>query len=216
MRLFGKLDGVLDALDIGPLLIPPFVQRRFAGYNIYLGIGDVEGIDWQTPVAFAPAETRQATLVQALPPGQRFVVAARSVRTGGVEDGNTHVLTYVEADDAGDLLPPPLARPADLTVEVLATGEALLGFSYLSPPGFAPAEGFQVLSDCGTGVLDLEDPIQTIDEVAADQTDFEVALPRPETSLRLAVRAQGGGRPGPLSSIARLLLPAPPAPARPL
>ena len=90
----------------------------------------------------------------------------------------------------------------------------MIGFSYLRQLGFAEADGFDVLSDHGTGQLDLESPVASIDQVRPGQRDFEVSISRPSASVQLAVRARSGERVGPLSEVLFVPLSSPPALAK--
>ena len=146
-----------------------------------------------------------------LTPALRYVFGARAVSAAGVEERNTHVVAYAEVDEQAELLPAPLARPTELTAEGVSDGTLLVGFSYAPPVGFAEADGFDLLSDGGTGELDLENPLATIDGSADGQTDFEVSISRPEAPTLLACRARSGEQVGPVNE--PLLVPAPEAPS---
>jgi len=147
----------------------------------------------------------------ALTPGLRYVFGVRAVSAEGVEERNTHVVAYAELDEQGELLPVPLARPTELTADVQSDGTLLVGFSYARLVGFAEADGFDLLSDGGTGELDLENPLATVDGAADGQTDFEISISRPEVPTLLACRARNGEQLGPVGEA--LCVPAPDAPS---
>ena len=191
-----------------PLLTVAF---QLGGYNVYRGLGGIEGIDWQEPVACARSGDETLSVEGALTPGLRHVFAARAVSAEGVEERNTHVVAYPELDEQGGLLPAPLARPTELTAEAQSDGTLLVGFSYAPPVGFAEADGLDLLGDDGTGELNLENPLATVDGAADGQTDFEVSISRPEVPTLLACRARNGEQLGPVSEA--LLVPAPDAPS---
>lgn len=204
----------LDYTAVGagsPLLTVAF---QLGGYNVYRGLGGIEGIDWQESVACARSGEGTLSVNLALAPGRRYIFAARAVSPEGVEERNTHVVAYAELDEQGDLLPAPLAPPTELTADPQPNAKLLVGFSYAPPVGFAKADGFDLLSDDGSGELDLENPVATVDAVADGQTDFEVSLTRPEEPIRLACRARNGERLGPVSEILFVPAPDPPSPAQ--
>ncbi len=170
------------------------------GNNVYRGLGGLEGIEWENPIAYLMPGPNSITLSQNLSPGQRYIYAVRSVSSSGVQERNTHVIAYANTDEQGILLPAPLTRPKDPTVEVQHSA-LLIGFTYLTPIGFADADGFDVLSDNGTGQLDLENPVATVEKSRNDRFDFEVPIDRPDTPVLLAVRARRGEQVGPISEI---------------
>ena len=151
---------------------------------------------------------------QTLLAGLRYVYGVHAVSKAGLEERSTHVVTCVEIDGQGNLLPQPLARPEDVAARVQIDGSVLVGFSYDAPLGFATSDGFDVLGDHGTGQLDLENPIAAVDILADDQRDFEVRIAQPVTPLLLAVRARRGDQTGPLSKFAFVPLPSSPPQAR--
>ena len=201
----------LDFTAVGagsPLLTVAF---QLGGYNVYRGLGGIESIDWQGPVACARSGEAALSVYGELTPGLRYVFAARAVSAEGVEEGNTHVVAYAELDEQGGLLPAPLARPIEQTAEAQPDGTLLVGFSYAPPVGFAEADGFDLLGNGGTGEPDLESPLATVDGAADGQTDFEVSISRPEVPTLLACRARSGEQLGPVGEA--LCVPAPDAPS---
>ncbi len=186
------------AVGIGsPLMTVAF---QLSGYNVYRGLGGIEGIDWDNPIAYLMPGADSITFAQDLLPEQRYVYAVRAVSSAGVRERNTHVIAYVEPDEQGSLLPAPLARPTDPTVEVQQSS-LLIGFTYLAPIGFAQADGFDVLSDNSTGQLDFDNPVATVERSRNDRFDFEVSITRPDAPVLLAVRARLGEQVGPVSEI---------------
>ncbi len=202
----------LDYTAVGagsPLMTVAF---GLGGYNVYRGFGGIEGIDWDKPVAYLRAGQDSITFDQDLLPGRSYVYAVRAVSSAGVEESKTFVIIYVQTDDQGNLLPAPLACPRDLTADVQQSS-LLIGFSYYAPVGFADADGFDVLGDNGTGQLDLDNPVATVERSRNDRFDFEVSIARPDTSVLLAVRPRQSQRTGPISEI--LFVPLASAPAQP-
>ncbi len=193
----------------------PLMTAAFSttGYNVYRGLGGIEGIDWEKPVAYLRADQDSIAFNQDLLPGRRYVYAVRAVSSAGVEECNTCVIIYVQTDDQGNLLPAPLSRPMDLTADV-QQGSLLIGFSYYAPLGFAEADGFDVLGDNGTGQLDLDNPVATVARSQHDRFDFEVSIDSPDTSVLLAVRPRQDQRTGPMSEILFVPLSTAPAPAQ--
>ncbi|MDY7011800.1 MAG: hypothetical protein SVV80_13775, partial [Planctomycetota bacterium] len=191
----------------------PLMTVAFAlgGYNIYRGVGGIEDIDWDSPVAYLRDGEDNITFVQDLLPGLHYIYAVRAVSSAGVQERNTHVITYVRTDEQGNLLSAPLGRPTDLVVNVQQSN-LLVGFSYYTPPGFAQTDGFDILSDNGTGQLDLDNPVATVERSLYERFDFEVSITRPEMPVLMAVRAREGQRTGPISEILFIPLSGAPAP----
>lgn len=207
MVAVAKLD--YTAVPAGsPLMTVAF---RVVGYNLYGGIGSVEHMDWENPVACLRSDQGAITISHPFLTGRRHVYGVRAVSRTGLEEHNTHIVTYVEIDGDGDLLS-CLARPEDVTTFAQSNQDLLIGFSHRPPLGFAAADGFDVLSDHGTGELDLEEPIATVDQVGSTQHDFELSIPSPETPLLLAVRARSQSRTGPLSETVLVPLRTAPSP----
>jgi len=199
------------AVPAGSPLMTAAFQR--GGYNVYRGKGGIEQINWEQVVACARQDQQVLCFSEKLEPGELRVYGLRAVSRGGLEERNTHVVTYAQIDEDGGLLPAPLARVSDLTVTLQTSGDLVVGFSYWAPLGFAEAEAFDVLCDGGTGQLDLENPVATIDR-AEDVHDFHVCLYRPESPVLMAVRARRDGQRGPVSRT--VFVPAPETPAKPI
>ena len=207
----------ISKLDYTPVPVgSPLMTVAFqvSGYNVYRGIGGPEQIDWNNPVAYLRPSEEAISFAQTLLPAQRYIYGVRTVSGGGLEERNTHVVTYVEIDGNGNLLPPPLARPEEVTATVQTDGNILMGFSYRAPLGYTSADGFDILSDHGTGRLDLENPVATIDEVDDAQCDFEISIEGPQTPLLLAVRPRYEDRTGPLSRTVFVSSSSPPGEAK--
>jgi len=203
-----KLDHTSVAVG-WPGLTVSFPKR---GRKIYAGLGGLEAIDFDQPLAYARPD--QDTLSLPLPAlaGQKHVLLSRNVSASGVEERNTHTLAWLELDAAGEatpLAPPP---PFDLSAEVEMPDTVLLGFSWRAEDGWAEAEHFEVFADTGGG-FDLENPIATVECSAGGPGDFETRLDGLTLPAWLAVRAVGAGRAGELS--AAVLVPAYPAPQAP-
>ncbi len=205
-----KVDGAGVAVGSG-LLTVNFQQ---AGTNVYLAEGDLEQVNWNAPAGYARAGEETPEVHATLAAGRRYVLAVRKVSQHGVEERNTHVIAYVELDEQGSLLSPPLAEPADVTAELQPDGAILLGFSYVPPAGFASATSFEVFSDAGSGTLNLQTPVATITDVGAGRTDFEILVTPVSLPTKLAVRAVAAGRIGPLSRVVTVAAGA--APSAPL
>ncbi len=151
----------------------------------------------------------QAELVPDVP----YVLALRKLSSAGVEERNTHILTYAQIDTEGSLLPSPLAAPHDVTVDLQPNETILFGFSHHVPLGFASPTVFEVFSDGGSGTLDFENPIAAISNVKEEQADFEVTVTPAALPAKFAVRGRKDDQDGPLSRIVEVkLAPAPIAP----
>ncbi|MCD6377464.1 MAG: hypothetical protein J7L99_01290, partial [Planctomycetes bacterium] len=108
------------AVAIGnPLMTVAF---RKNGYNIYKGVGGVEHINWDNPVAYLRAEQQVITFRENLIPHQQYIYAVRAVSSSGIVEHNTNVITYVEIDEQGNLSPLPLAKPINLDVATTESG----------------------------------------------------------------------------------------------
>lgn len=178
--------------------------------RIYHGVGDSRSIDYATLVAVAPLDSSTVSLALPLSYGQWHFLAARAVSAAGVEEHNTHVVCCAEVDETGVLAAPPLAAVTDLTAWADTDGEVVVGFSYQPPPGYAPAEQFEVLSDRGTGALDLQTPVETVSPgVSADHEAVVVADVLPAL---FAVRACANGRHGPVCAPVVVIAPQPQTP----
>lgn len=182
-----------------PLLSVAFQQ---AGYNIYHGVGGIEAVDFSAPVAFAPLAPPTAAVPLVMSPRQWHVLTARAVSSAGIEEGNTHVATFAAADEQGVLLAPLLPAATDVTAEFLADGRVLLGFSCIPAAGLAAANAFDVLSDHGSGALDLEQPLAAV-PAQAGRIDYELIVAAASLPMLLAVRSRSGESHGPLSAIVR-------------
>ena len=188
------------------------VSFELGGYNLYHGLGGPEAINWTSPITFARAGVGQLTVPLTLEPGIKHVLTARAVSERGVEERNTRVLTYAEVANDGTLLAPPLARPSDLTAALQPNGAVLVGFSCYSAPGADVASEFEILTDRGTGVLDIEEPIASISSNDGHQTDFEALIIPEALPAKFAVRGREGDRSGPLSRTVTVRPPETPEP----
>lgn len=185
------------AVAIGnPLMTVAF---RKNGYNIYKGIGGVEHIDWDNPVAHLRAEQQTVTFQEDIVAHQKYVYAVRAVSSCEIVERNTHILTYVEIDEQGNLSASPLARPVELFAE-LQEYCIFVAFSYYPPTGFASPDVFEIVADFGNGQFDIDNPIGTVNLRYQCQFDFEATVPRNPLPKRIAVRACKGGNASQLSN----------------
>jgi len=199
MRLFGTIDGEVSRRDRSAALTPPF-DLFASGYLFYRGLGLPANIDYSTPIGYAPPGTTQIVLQDnEISQGQRIWFGLRAVSSSGLEETNCHALACAELDAGDCLLPAPLDLATDLSATVLADGSVVLGFSYLPQAGYAAAETFEVFTDHGTGVFDLESPVAALSQVASDQVELEVVLTAPTLPGKFAVRPSNGSRVGQLS-----------------
>ena len=181
----------------------PLTTARFPkhGYKVYRGIGGSESIDWQNHIAYTRHDQTNLTIPLQLTTGQRHIFGVRAVSQAGVEEHNSTVLAYAEVDTQGDLLPQGLSAPCDITAAIQVNGSLLLGFSYDVNPGHAQATSFELVSDFGTGTLDLDNPAATISDFRDGQSEFEVLLDSPTLPAKFAARAKKDQQVGPLSRI---------------
>ncbi len=194
-----------------PLMTVAFL---LAGYNFYLGTGGVEDIDWNNPVAYAKPEDESMELHLPLESGLRNVLGLRKVSSAGVEERNTHVVIHLETDTEDALLPAPLARPFDTSAEIVPDAHIRVGFSYETPAGHSQPAGFEVFSDSGSGILDLQTPIYVVSDVPPSADDVEVTFPIPQTpsnTIRIAVRAIANGQTSSLGKVVSVKIPTSPA-----
>jgi hypothetical protein len=195
----------MEPFLIEPLDVEPGWMDASGGHcRLYHGLGSRGAIDYDTPVALVPPDSASVSVALSAVAGERHFLAARAVSAAGVEEQNTHVVCCVEVDDAGQLLPAPLGAVSDLTAWTEPGGGIVVGFSYQPPPGFVAAEHFEVLSDGGSGQLDLDTPITTIPALPPEahlptaKHDYEAVVPVTSLPVLLAVRACADGRSGPV------------------
>jgi len=199
MRLFGTIDGEVTRRDRSAALTPPF-DFFASGYLFYRGVGLPANIDYSTPVGYAPPGATQIAIHDSgISPGRRVWFGLRAVSSSQLEETNCHVVACAELDAGDALLPAPLDLATDLSATVLADGSVALGFTYRPQAGYAAAETFEVFTDGGTGVFDLESPVASLAQVASDQAEFEVVLAAPTLPGRIAVRPSNDCRVGQLS-----------------
>jgi lysophospholipase L1-like esterase len=173
------------------------VGFELGGYNLYSG--PTEGqIDWDTPVAYA--RPGQASLALPFQPGQAAVLAVRAVSAAGVVEHGGLALAHVAIDAAGQLLPPPLAEPSSLTALPLpgapgrspaGPAEILVGFTCRTRDGMAAPSQFEVLSDHGTGELDLDTPVAVV-SATAGRDEYQVVVSVASLPASFAVRGRDG------------------------
>jgi hypothetical protein len=190
-----------------PVIEPGWLECRGVSYRLYHGLADSEAIDYAAPIALVAADHLAVSLLLPLAYGEKHFLAARAVSAAGVEEQNTHVVCCVEVDPDGRLLPPPPAEVSDLTAALGPEGFVIVSFAYRPPPGYAAAEQFEVLSDRGTGTLDLENPVAAI--AAGPSADYEAAVAAGVLPAMFAVRAVAGGRSGPIGSPVTVTAPQP-------
>jgi len=183
------------------------------GYNIYWDAG-TGVVDYVTSVGHAAPGAGQVEVSGlSLQPGVVYRFAIRAESAAGVEEQNTHVWTFVRIDANGDLLPPPLPPPRDVTACVTGDAKVALGFSRRACPPYAEPTAFEVFSDGGAGQMDMDDPVATVSGFGPEQEDFELLLTPQALPARFAVRPRKGEQIGPLSRIAvAAIAPAPAAP----
>jgi len=209
---------LIDPFWMEALAIEPgWMEPREGHWRVYHGLGDSRAIDYEAPVALAPLGGESVSVSLSAAPGERHFFAARAVSAAGVEEQNTHAVCCMEVDEAGELLPAPLAAVGDLTAWAEPGGGVVVGFSYQPPPGFAAAEHFEVLSNGGGGQLDLDDPVATLPALAqADlpvaKGDYEAVVSVSVRPVMLAVRACADGRGGPIGLPVTVPASAPPGP----
>lgn len=177
------------------------VVFQLGGYDLYSGIGTPEAIDREQPTAYLREGEQTRALQFAMIPGIKYVLSARAVSPSGVQECNSHVLAYAEIDDLGQLSPPPLSRNTDVTAKRHRDGYVVVGFSYRADFGFAAADAFDILSDSGTGTLNLDTPVANVSDVDPRQTEFEVVVPAAALPAMFSVRARVGDQTGPISRI---------------
>jgi len=105
-------------------------------------------------------------------PGQRYTFGVRIVAASGTHEANTHIVCYVQVNQADELQPQLLPRPFDITAYRLAANSVRVGFSCEVAPGYATPSGFEILSDSGSGQLDEVNPVATVSLNDQNQTDF--------------------------------------------
>ncbi len=187
------------AVAVGEPLMTVSLPKQ--GCNIYKGVGGIESVDWSSPVACLRHDQNQATLKTTLASGHRHVYAARAVSTAGIEEKGTLAATFIEVDEQGAAMPPPLSAPLELSAAAQTDGSLLVSFSYETGAGESEPESFELLSDFGTGEINPDNPVAVLSDISADQMEFEISVPSPTLPAIFAVRAVCDGQIGPLGEI---------------
>jgi len=182
-----------------------------AGYLLYHGLGGLADVDLSAPVAWLAASGQPQQVSLQLVAGQTNVLVARAVSTSGLEEQSACAATSVLVGQDGSLLGGALAAAVDVTVELVESATALLGWTVTTPPGFAEPTQFEVYGDGGSGRLDLQTPLAVVDR-DPQQLDLQVRLAVTQLPMRFAVRARRGDQLGPLSRTVTLTPPAIPQP----
>ncbi len=142
--------------------------------------------------------------------GGTYCLAVRATSAAGVEETNTDRLARAVVDEFGQLQQPPLAAVEELTAELQADGTVIVGFTHMTLPGWAAPTRFEVLSDNGTGELNLAAPVATIDVTDPDVGDYEVALDPPGLPVKYSARACSAVAVGPPAPPVSVLSPTAP------
>lgn len=169
------------------------------GHNIYKGTGGVESVDFSAPVACLRHDQDQATLKTTLAAGQRHLYAARAVSTTGIEEKNTIITTFIEVDEQGETLSPPLSRPFELSATAQTDGSLLVSFSHEVNDGESEPTSFELLSDFGTGEINLNSPVGILPDLSTEQREFEMPAVSATLPAMFAARSMRDEQTSPLS-----------------
>ena len=180
-------------------------------YHAYGGLTPAM-IDYATPIASARAGTGEMDIAGlGLTGGGSHWLGVRATSAAGIEETNTDRLTRAVVDEAGQLQPLPLAAVDELTAELQADGSAIVGFTHAASPGWLAPTEFEVLTDNGTGELNLTTPAAVIAADGSGAGDYEAVVAAPSLPAMFSARARAGAEAGPVAPPVTASLPAGPA-----
>lgn len=183
----------------------------FAGLYKAYGGATPSTVDYATMLASVRAGTASVDVAGlGLVAGGTCWLAVRATSAAGIEETNTDRLARAVVDEFGQLQEPPLAAVEELTAELQADGTVIVGFTHMTSPGWTAPTKFEVLSDNGTGELNLAAPVATIDVTDPDVGDYEVALDPPGLPVKYSARACSAAAAGPTAPPVTVLSPAAP------
>ena len=128
--------------------------------------------------------------------GQRHLFGARAISQGGIEEHNCEAMAFAEVDGQGQLVGPPLVVPSELTAELISLNSVRVGFSCYATAGRVMPSSFEILTDNGTGTLDLQTPADTVPVVDAAQTQYAMTICVGSLPCMFAVRPRLGDASG--------------------
>ena len=196
-----RVDSTQAALGIPNLQ----VDFPLGGYDICFGEGGPEAIDWSSPIAYLSPTEVQVQLNLTLTANAKYVTGVRPISSAGIAADTGTAFTYFEVDGNGLLQPAPLGRPTDVTAQVLGDGEVLVAFSCHALGGMIAPASYEILTDGGTGTIDLDTPVATVLPTYASQREFDATFSHGSLPALYAVRGRKDTQPGPLSAIVTVI-----------
>ncbi len=185
----------------------PNLQIYFSlgGYDICLGEGGPEAIDWSSPIAYLSPTEVQVQLNLPLAANVKYVAGVKPISSAGIAACSGTAFTYLEVDDNGLLQPAPLGQPTDVTAHLLGDGEVLVAFSSHAPSGMIEPASYEIVTDGGTGTIDLDAPVATVEPTYSGQREFDVTFNHGSLPAQYAVRGRNDAQLGPLSKIVTVI-----------
>ena len=184
----------------------------FAGLYKAYGARTRSAVDYGVMLESVRAGTSEIDITGlGLASGGEYWLGVRATSAAGIEETNTDRLTRAVVDEAGDVQPLPLAAVRELTAELQTDGSVIVGFTHTTSPGWATPTEFEVLTDNGTGELDLVTPAATINVTDAGAGDYEAAVAASTLPAKFSARARSGAETGPVAPPVTVSLPAGPA-----
>lgn len=174
-------------------------------HDIFLAKNDPANINWSNPAACIEGGSATVNFGEALENGGKYILAARARSFSGRQEQNTHVIRCFEIDQAGQLVPWGLASPCDVSVRLEAPDVVCVYFSAGRQIGCEWPDRFEILSDGGSGQLNLSEPVAVVENFSMAQIDFSATAAVVVLPAMFAVRPSRQGRPGPISRIVRIV-----------
>lgn len=170
------------------------------GVLFFHGKGSIHAVDWTLPIGGASAGQAIVHLPMALQSDAPHVIAARRVAASGVIEAGNQVYAFAQADQAGELMPPPIERPQDASVRQVG-GQLTLEFTWDPQHAAAQAEWFEIYRDEPDGRLNVQSPVATLQAVCG-QLEYLLVLPADQgRPRRLGICACSGPDLGPLAVV---------------
>lgn len=182
----------------------PWRLANSGGTLFYTG-PEVDHVDYSSAIAGIAADNDTVFLPLSLERNCSVVLAARRVAASGLIESNTHVLAKISVDSAGRLIHSlPTIFDLTLTASKVTT---LVEFSCSPDSSQVQPTLFEIFTDNGCGVLNVDAPAATISGVSG-QRDYRLTLPLLPPIL-IGMRPRYHEQAGPLVT-ARLAIAAPP------
>lgn len=186
-----------------PALLPPDeLPPSLACCRLYRGQNSAELVDFSQPVLVVSDRTGQVEIVGlSHEPNRQYCYVVRRVSAAGVEEHNTFVGCVVTVDDGGNVLPPPLPVPGEVSVLLIQDRTARIAFTVRQEFDQDRPDAYEVLNVHGTGEMDLDEPLCRLVPSRLGQAQFVRDVVLSEVPCQLTVRGVLGDRCGAMSPI---------------